>query len=49
MPPPARTGPAAINGLAQGTDTTNRFSFRITAPGSVALGTRLTVHRDPRR
>ena len=35
-------GPAAINGIAQGTDTTNRFAFRITAPGSVALGTRLT-------
>jgi len=34
-------GPANINGLAQGTDSTNRFSFRITAPG-VAIGTRLT-------
>ncbi|HEV8444733.1 MAG TPA: right-handed parallel beta-helix repeat-containing protein, partial [Steroidobacteraceae bacterium] len=35
-------GPGNINGLAQGTDTTNKFSFRITAPGSVALGTSLT-------
>jgi parallel beta-helix repeat protein len=35
-------GPANINGLAQGADNTNRFSFRITAPGGVAIGTRLT-------
>ena len=35
-------GPANINGLAQGTDNTNRFSFRITVPGGVAIGTRLT-------
>ena len=35
-------GPANINGVAQGTDNTNRFSFRITAPGGVAIGTRLT-------
>ena len=35
-------GPANINGLAQGTDNTNRFSFRITVPGSVVIGTRLT-------
>jgi hypothetical protein len=35
-------GPANINGVAQGTDNTNRFSFRITAPASVAIGTRLT-------
>jgi parallel beta-helix repeat protein len=35
-------GPANINGLAQGTDNTNRFSFRIAAPGGVAIGTRLT-------
>jgi hypothetical protein len=34
-------GPGNINGRAQGTDTTNRFSFRITAPG-VAIGTSLT-------
>ena len=35
-------GPANINGLAQGTDNTNRFSFRFTAPAGVAIGTRLT-------
>ena len=35
-------GPANINGLAQGTDNTNRFSFRITVPGGVAIGTTLT-------
>jgi len=35
-------GPAAINGVAQGQDNTNRFAYRVTAPGSVAVGTRLT-------
>jgi hypothetical protein len=35
-------GPANINGVAQGTDNTNRFSFRITVPGGVAIGTVLT-------
>jgi len=35
-------GPANINGRAQGTDTTNRFSFRIAVPGGVAIGTTLT-------
>ena len=35
-------GPGNINGVAQGTDNTNRFSFRITVPGGVAIGTRLT-------
>ena len=35
-------GPAAINGLAQGSDTTNRFAFRIPAPGGVSVGSRLT-------
>lgn len=35
-------GPANINGRAQGTDNTNRFSFRITVPGGVAIGTTLT-------
>lgn len=35
-------GPGNINGRAQGTDTTNRFAFRITPPGSVVLGTALT-------
>ena len=36
-------GPAAINGVAQGTDNTNRFAFRITPPGSVSLGTALSA------
>jgi parallel beta-helix repeat protein len=35
-------GPANINGRAQGTDTTNRFSFRITVPAGVSIGTALT-------
>jgi parallel beta-helix repeat protein len=35
-------GPGNINGIAQGTDNTNRFSFRIAAPGGVSIGTRLT-------
>ena len=35
-------GPAAINGLAQGSDNTNRFAFRIAAPGGVSVGSRLT-------
>jgi parallel beta-helix repeat protein len=35
-------GPANINGLAQGTDNTNRFMFRFTAPAGVAVGTRLS-------
>jgi len=35
-------GPGNINGVAQGTDTTNRFSFRVPVPGGVVLGTRLT-------
>ena len=34
-------GPGNINGVAQGTDNTNRFSFRMPVPGGVALGTRL--------
>ncbi len=36
-------GPGAINGIAQGTDTTNRFKFVITTPGGVSLGTVLTA------
>jgi uncharacterized repeat protein (TIGR01451 family) len=36
-------GPGNINGIAQGTDNTNRFSFRIPVPGGVSLGTRLTT------
>jgi hypothetical protein len=35
-------GPAAINAILQGTDTTNRFAFRITPPPGVVLGTMLT-------
>jgi hypothetical protein len=35
-------GPANINGLAQGTDSTNRFAFRFPTPAGVAIGTRLT-------
>jgi hypothetical protein len=35
-------GPANINGRAQGTDTTNRFSFRVTVPAGVSIGTTLT-------
>ena len=35
-------GPAVINGIAQGTDNTNRFSFKITAPGGVVVGTALS-------
>ncbi len=35
-------GPGAINGVAQGTDNTNRFAFRVAAPPGVVLGTRLT-------
>jgi hypothetical protein len=36
-------GPAAINGVAQGTDTTNRFAFRIAVPAGVAVGGVLTA------
>ncbi|HEY8120358.1 MAG TPA: hypothetical protein VII78_03505, partial [Myxococcota bacterium] len=36
-------GPAAINGVAQGTDNTNRFSFTVATPGGVAVGSRLTA------
>lgn len=35
-------GPAAINGIAQGTDTTNRFAFRMAVPASVSIGSVLT-------
>jgi uncharacterized repeat protein (TIGR01451 family) len=35
-------GPGAINGVAQGQDSTNRFAFRFAIPAGVALGTRLT-------
>jgi len=36
-------GPGAINGLSQGTDNTNRFSFSIPLPGGVSNGTLLTA------
>ena len=36
-------GPGAINGLLQGTDTTNRFMFSIPVPAGVAIGTVLTA------
>lgn len=36
-------GPGAINGIAQGTDTTNRFSFRITPPPGISIGSTLTA------
>jgi uncharacterized repeat protein (TIGR01451 family) len=36
-------GPAAINGIAQGTDTTNRFKFVIPIPAGVSNGTVLTA------
>jgi hypothetical protein len=35
-------GPGNINGLAQGTDTTNQFTFRVVIPSGVAIGSRLT-------
>jgi parallel beta-helix repeat protein len=35
-------GPAAINGLPQGTDTTNRFAFRMAIPAGVSIGSVLT-------
>ena len=35
-------GAAAVNGLLQGTDNTNRFAFRITPPSGVTVGTTLT-------
>ncbi len=36
-------GPAAINGIAQGTDTTNKFKFVIAIPSGVSAGTVLTA------
>ncbi len=36
-------GPGAINGIAQGTDTTNRFSFAIPIPSGVSAGSVLTA------
>ena len=36
-------GPGAVNGVVQGTDTTNRFSFTVATPGGVSAGVRLTA------
>ncbi len=36
-------GPAAVNGVVQGTDTTNRFSFTLATPGGVTPGVGLTA------
>ena len=36
-------GPGLVNGLAQGTDTTNRFAFAFPAPGGVGIGAQLTA------
>ena len=36
-------GPGLINGLAQGTDTTNRFSFTVATPAGVVDGVELTA------
>ena len=36
-------GPGAINGLAQGTDTADRFTFTVPTPGGVGVGTNLTA------
>ncbi|HEU4602325.1 MAG TPA: hypothetical protein VFS24_10170 [Steroidobacteraceae bacterium] len=36
-------GPGNINGRAQGTDTTNRFAFRMSVPSGVAIGSILTA------
>lgn len=35
-------GPAAINGVLQGTDTTNRFAFRMAIPSGISIGSVLT-------
>ena len=36
-------GPGPINGVAQGSDTTNRFSFTLPTPSGVTAGVRLTA------
>ncbi len=36
-------GPGAINGISQGTDTTNKFKFVISIPSGVSIGTVLTA------
>jgi hypothetical protein len=35
-------GPGAVNGVVQGTDTTNRFSFTVATPSGVSPGVALT-------
>ena len=36
-------GPAAINGIAQGTDNTNKFAFTLPTPAGVSAGVKLTA------
>lgn len=36
-------GPGAVNGIVQGTDTTNRFSFTIATPAGITHGSVLTA------
>jgi uncharacterized repeat protein (TIGR01451 family) len=36
-------GPGAVNGVVQGTDTTNRFAFTVATPAGVSVGGRLTA------
>jgi uncharacterized repeat protein (TIGR01451 family) len=36
-------GPGAVNGIIQGTDTTNKFRFTFPKPSGVVAGTRLTA------
>jgi uncharacterized repeat protein (TIGR01451 family) len=36
-------GPAVVNGVAQGTDIANRFSFSVPLPGGITDGSRLTA------
>ena len=36
-------GPGPVNGIAQGTDTTNRFAFTLPVPGGIGVGTQLTA------
>ncbi|MEL6823205.1 MAG: right-handed parallel beta-helix repeat-containing protein, partial [Calditrichota bacterium] len=36
-------GPAAINGILQGTDNTNRYEFSIAVPAGISIGTILTA------
>jgi len=36
-------GPGAVNGVVQGTDTTNRFAFTVPTPGGVSPGVGITA------